>query len=526
MPPPSPTPSLSCKIISPPANKPNNESERSTVTGVLEQLEAIRSSAGERRTVGLDDTTVCQFVTSDPTLAEAVNADTEEFESLNREFPELMAMGEVEQVAEIERNIVNFYADDTVNPYVSLAAYGPWIVTTKGAVLHDNGGYGMLGFGHVPGTIIQAMTKPQAMANVMTPSPAQYRLTKALEKEIGQTREHGCPFTHFISMNSGSESVSVATRIADVNAKEMTDEGGRHAGKPVKKLSLAGGFHGRTGRPAQFSDSCVGSYAKHLATFRDAELLTVEANDVDGLKAMYADAGANGYFIEAFFMEPVMGEGNPGVAITPEFYSTARALTKGHGTILLVDSIQAGIRTTGYLSFIDYPGFREMEAPDLETYSKALNAGQYPLSILALTAESADLYRKGIYGNTMTGNPRAMDIGSAVLDMVTDEIRENIVDRGHEFVEKLKALAVELDGAITKVEGTGLLFSCELEPRFKAYGTESAEEFMRLKGIGVIHGGENSLRFTPHFQVTSAEVDLIVDCVRNAVLHGPQAGSA
>ena len=167
-----------------------------------------------------------------------------------------------------------------------------------------------------------------------------------------------------------------------------------------------------------------------------------------------------------------------------------------------------------------------MEAPDLETYSKALNAGQYPLSILALTAESADLYRKGIYGNTMTGNPRAMDIGSAVLGMVTDEIRQNIVDRGHEFVEKLKALAVELDGAITKVEGTGLLFSCELEPRFKAYGTDSAEEFMRLKGIGVIHGGENSLRFTPHFQVTSAEVDLIVDCVRNAVLHGPQAGSA
>jgi acetylornithine/succinyldiaminopimelate/putrescine aminotransferase len=494
------------------------------VASVQEQLDAIRSNSGERRTVGLDDTTVCRFATSDPTLAEAVNAATEEFEALNQEFPELMALGEVEQVAAIEKHLVNFYADDTVNPYVSMAARGPWIVTTKGAVLHDNGGYGMLGFGHAPEPIIDAMTKPQVMANVMTPSLSQFRLSEALEREIGQTREDGCPFTHFLAMNSGSEAVSMATRLADVNAKVLTDEGGRHAGKPVKKMSLAGGFHGRTGRPAQFSDSCLTAYTKHLASFRDEHLITVEPNDVDGLKAAYARADAEGYFIEAFFMEPVMGEGNPGVAITPDFYSTARALTKEHGTILLIDSIQAGLRTTGYLSFVDYPGFRDVEAPDLEAYSKALNAGQYPLSILAMTPESAALYRQGIYGNTMTANPRAMDIGSAVLGMVTPEVRQNIVDRGHEFVTKLRALAEELDGAITKVEGTGLLFSCELHPKFKAYGTDSTEEFMRFQGIGVIHGGDNSLRFTPHFQVTSEEVDLIIDQVRNAVLNGPQAG--
>ena len=45
---------------------------------------------------------------------------------------------------------MNFYADDAVNPYVAIAARGPWVVTLKGAVLHDSGGYGMLGFGHTP----------------------------------------------------------------------------------------------------------------------------------------------------------------------------------------------------------------------------------------------------------------------------------------------------------------------------------------------------------------------------------------
>jgi acetylornithine/succinyldiaminopimelate/putrescine aminotransferase len=224
-------------------------------------------------------------------------------------------------------------------------------------------------------------------------------------------------------------------------------------------------------------------------------------------------------------MEPVMGEGNPGAAITPAFYAAARELTRAHGSVLLVDSIQAGLRATGYLSIVDYPGFETLGAPDMESYSKALNAGQYPLSILALTAAAAGLYRKGIYGNTMTANPRAMDVGTAVLGMVTPEVRRNIVERGEEFLEKLRALSEELDGAITKVVGTGLLFSCELDPEYKAYGVGSAEEYMRLQGVGVIHGGENSLRFTPHFQVTSAEVDLIVEHIRDTVLNGPRRAS-
>lgn len=494
------------------------------MASVLEQLNAIREKTGERRTKGLDDNTVCQFVSKDPTLLEAVNLATKEFKTLSAEFPELMTLAEPEQVAAIEEHLVNFYADDTVNPYVSMAAYGPWIVTTKGAVVHDSGGYGMLGFGHVPDPIIDAMTKPQVMANVMTPSLAQLRLARALEKEIGQQRKGGCPFTHFVAMNSGSESVSVATRIADVNAKILTDDGGRYAGRPIKKMSLAGGFHGRTGRPAQFSDSSLRGYKTHLATFRNEHLLTVKPNDVAALKAEFARADSEGYFIEAFFMEPVMGEGNPGGAITPEFYATARELTRAHGTLFLIDSIQAGLRSTGYLSLVDYPGFETLDAPDMETYSKALNAGQYPLSILALTSETAALYRKGIYGNTMTANPRAMDVGTAVLGMVTPEVRRNIVERGKEFVTKLKALAEELDGPITEVQGTGLLFSCGLSKEYKAYGTDSAEEFMRLQGIGVIHGGENSLRFTPHFNVTSAEVDLIIAHVKHALLSGPKAG--
>src|SRR5690606_37015141 len=235
-------------------------------------------------------------------------------------------------------------------------------------------------------------------------------------------------------------------------------------------------------------------------------LIAIAPYDVEALRRAFAEAEASGWFIEAVFLEPVMGEGDPGRALPRAFYDAARELTTAHGSLLLVDSIQAGLRAHGVLSIVDYPGFEGIEAPDMETYSKALNAGQYPLSVLAATRHAAGLYRPGIYGNTMSTNPRALDIACAVLDQLTPQLRANIRERGREAVARLEALKAELGGLITGVQGTGLLFSCELAPQFKCYGAGSTEEWLRERGIGVIHGGANSLRFTPRFELQSDEI--------------------
>ncbi|HKL54374.1 MAG TPA: aminotransferase class III-fold pyridoxal phosphate-dependent enzyme [Wenzhouxiangellaceae bacterium] len=490
---------------------------------IIQKLEQLRNSGGEIRTHGLPDNVVERFAALDDRLEQAVDQALGVAECWRTAYPELWTSGDATQQAELQSGYVNFYADDAVNPYVALAAKGPWIVTSKGAVLHDSGGYGMLGFGHAPDLVLRAMNQPHTMANVMTPSFSHLRFIDALRAELGHTRRDGCPFDRFLCMNSGSESVTVAGRIADINAKYMTDPGGPREGAVIKRLSLTGGFHGRTDRAAQYSDSSRNAYVEHLASFRgDDSLVTVEPNDIEELVRIFEWADANNVFFEAVFIEPVMGEGNPGAALEPEFYRKARALATQHGTLLLVDSIQAGLRTQGVLSIVDYPGFQDLEAPDLETWSKALNAGQYPLSVLGMNKHAADIYRKGVYGNTMTTNPRALDVATTVLGQITPEIRSNIVERGREFVEKFQQLAKDLDGRITRVQGTGLLFSIELDgTRYKAYGANSTEEYLRINGINVIHGGENSLRYTPSFTITSAEVDMIVEATRDALLNGP-----
>jgi acetylornithine/succinyldiaminopimelate/putrescine aminotransferase len=491
----------------------------------MTQLKEMREFGGALRTPGLADADIEREAARHPELVAAIGAAHAAHVALRNEkaMADLLRMDEAAQVAAVQADFVNFYPEDGVNPYIALAARGPWVVTLKGAVVYDAGGYGMIGFGHTPNAVLEAIAKPQVMANVMTPNLAQYRFGHALKREIGKTRG-GSPYARFFCLNSGSEAVTLAARIADVNAKLMTDAGARYAGRAIKRVAIKGAFHGRTERPAIYSDSSRKPYVQHLASFRDEHsLLTVEPYNVGELRQVFADADKNGWFIEAMFIEPVMGEGDPGRSMTPEFYAAARELTRSHGSILL---IQAGLRAHGVLSIVDYPGFEKLDAPDMETYSKALNAGQYPLSVLAVTPRTAELYKKGIYGNTMTANPRALDVATAVLASLTDDVRQNIRARGREFLEKLEKLKAELPDYITKVQGTGLLFSCELATTFKCYGAGSTEEWLREHGYGVIHGGANSLRFTPHFGVGSDEVDLLIEGVRRALVEGPRAAAS
>ncbi|MEL1263821.1 aminotransferase class III-fold pyridoxal phosphate-dependent enzyme [Pseudoxanthomonas putridarboris] len=488
----------------------------------IDSLAPLRAHKGKRLTHGLDDATVIRLAKSHPELPAAIEAAAAEHARLRDEFAELFDLDENAQLRAVQAGYVNFYADDAINPYIALAARGPWVVTLNGAVLYDAGGYGMLGFGHAPQAVLDAMARPQVMANIMTPSLSQLRFDRALRREIGHTRG-GCPYAKFLCLNSGSESVGLAARIADINTKLMTDPDGRHAGRAIKRVVVKGSFHGRTERPALYSDSSRQAYQQHLASFRNEDsLIAIEPYDVEALKRAFADAEANGWFVEAVFLEPVMGEGDPGRSVPPAFYAAARELTRGHGSLFLVDSIQAGLRAHGVLSIVDYPGFEGLDAPDMETYSKALNAAQYPLSVLAVNERAAGLYRKGVYGNTMTTNPRALDVACAVMDLLSPQVRDNIRKRGVEAVQKLEKLKGELGGLITNVQGTGLLFSCELSPQFKCYGAGSTEEWLREQGLNVIHGGANSLRFTPHFMMTSDELDLLVGMVGKALREGPR----
>jgi acetylornithine/succinyldiaminopimelate/putrescine aminotransferase len=102
-------------------------------------------------------------------------------------------------------------------------------------------------------------------------------------------------------------------------------------------------------------------------------------------------------------------------------------------------------------------------------------------------------------------------------------LRANIVDRGREAVTRFQALSKEFPEVIDYAQGTGLLFSVAINPKvFSVVGKDGLEIWLRERGIGVIHGGTNSLRYTPVFDITSAQIGLLVDGLRQAILSAPR----
>ena len=101
---------------------------------ILDLLQKLRSQGGEIRTRGLPDDIIQDFAGRDPRLMEAVEAAVEAAQAV--EYRDLMGMDEIEQVATIQAGITNFYQADAVNPYATLAARGPWLVTTKLSLIH------------------------------------------------------------------------------------------------------------------------------------------------------------------------------------------------------------------------------------------------------------------------------------------------------------------------------------------------------------------------------------------------------
>jgi len=129
---------------------------------MLEKLNAMRSHGGAVQTRGLDDKTLLQFAQKDTRLGEAVDMAYTDFLALLEAEPELMALPENELVVAVQEGFVNFYPSTAINPYVALAGSGPWVVTYRGAGRFECGGYGMIGLGHAPAPILEAMNKPAA----------------------------------------------------------------------------------------------------------------------------------------------------------------------------------------------------------------------------------------------------------------------------------------------------------------------------------------------------------------------------
>ncbi len=359
---------------------------------------------------------------------------------------------------------------------------GPYLLTETGERYLDfAAGIGVNALGHSHAGVVEAL-KAQAEAlwhvSNLYGIPDQERLARRLVEATFAD-------TVFFS-NSGAEAVECALKMA---RRYQTAQG-----KPERwrVITMEGAFHGRT-----LATIAAGGQAKHLDGFGPPVegFDHVPFGDHDALRAAFGPETA------ALLMEPILGEG--GIRpVPPQCLRGVRELCDEHGVLLILDEVQTGNGRTGRFYAHEHAGI----APDILCTAKGLGNGVPIGATLAREAVGAAM-TAGSHGSTFGGNPLAMAVGNAVLDvLLAPGFLDTVAARGAHLKAELEGLAAQFPHVIEAVRGEGLMLGLKL----KVPNTEMVAA-LRDEGLLSVGGGDNAVRLLPPLIIDDAHVSEALD---------------
>ncbi|MDD9909093.1 MAG: aspartate aminotransferase family protein [Ahrensia sp.] len=293
--------------------------------------------------------------------------------------------------------------------------------------------------------------------------------------------------------NSGTESLECAFKTArrwhyDNSAPER-----------YEIITFEGAFHGRS-----LAAISAGGNEKYLTGFgpKVEGFPHLPFGDHDALKAAINEKTA------AILIEPIQGEG--GIRPIPhQCLRGLRELCDEHGLLLIYDEVQCGIGRTGKLFAHQWVDGAE---PDIMAVAKGIGGG-FPVGVCLATAEAASAMQPGSHGTTYGGNPLAMAVGNAVLDVVLEDgFMEQVQERGLFLRQRLAEIADSYPDIIESVRGGGLMQGLKC----KALNTDVVAAF-RNEHLLSVPAGDNVVRLMPPLVVSKDEIRQAVSKMGDAL---------
>jgi acetylornithine/N-succinyldiaminopimelate aminotransferase len=266
-------------------------------------------------------------------------------------------------------------------------------------------------------------------------------------------------------------------------------EAGELAIKIVRK------YHDDTGHPERFRIIGCRGYAPTVDGFD-----TVAFGNLNELRAAITPETA------AIIVEPVQGEGGirPGSA---DYLKGLRAVADEFGLLLVFDEVQCGMGRTGKLFAHEWAGV----TPDVMMVAKGLGGG-FPVGAVLATEKAVQGFAPGAHGSTFGGNPLAMAVSNAVLDvMLAPGFMEGVERNARQLRDKLETLAARYPQVIAEVRGVGFMLGIKCV----VPNTELADKLRALKLL-TVGAGDNVVRLVPPLIIGPAEIDQAVAAVEAA----------
>jgi acetylornithine/N-succinyldiaminopimelate aminotransferase len=282
--------------------------------------------------------------------------------------------------------------------------------------------------------------------------------------------------------NSGVEAIECGIKLV----RKYHDDTGNPGRWRI--IGCTGAFHGRTltALAAAGNPKYLEGFAPEVPGF-----VHVAFGNMNELRAAIDDETA------AIIVEPIQGEG--GIrAGDAEYLRQLRKVCDEYGILLYFDEVQCGMGRTGKLFAHEWAGI----TPDVLATAKGIGAG-FPLGACLATEKAAVGMTAGTHGSTYGGNPLAMAVGNAVLDVILAEgFLAGVEKIGKRLKHGLEQLVQRHPKVFTEVRGAGLLLGLKCGPQ-----AGDVLDAIRAEGLLAVTAGENVLRIVPPLVIGPAEVD-------------------
>lgn len=282
--------------------------------------------------------------------------------------------------------------------------------------------------------------------------------------------------------NSGAEAMECAIKVA----RKFHSANGQP--ERARIIAIEGAFHGRT-----LTTLAAAGNKKYLDGFGPVAsgFDHVPFGNMNELRnAITPETGA-------IIVEPVQGEGGIRPAAL-DYLRQLRAVADEYGLLLIFDEVQCGVGRTGKLFAHEWAGV----APDIMAVAKGIGGG-FPMGACLASEKAAKAMTYGTHGSTFGGNPLAMAVGNAVMDVVNDPAFLAQVDRvSRGFWTRLEGLAASHSTVFEQVRGAGLMLGLKC-----VMPNGDVQTAFREQGLLTVGAADNVVRLLPPLTIGEPEVD-------------------
>jgi len=148
--------------------------------------------------------------------------------------------------------------------------------------------------------------------------------------------------------------------------------------------------------------------------------------------------------------------------------------------------------------------------------------GGFPMGACLATDAAAAGMTAGVHGTTFGGNPLAMAVGNAVLDVIlADGFLADVARKALLFKQGLAAIADEFPDVIDGIRGEGLMLGLKcVMPNARVNAA------LRDHKLLAVPAGDNVIRLLPPLVISEDEIRLGLERIREGVKSVAPAATA